>query len=72
MVKPPMRSMIVGENICEKTNLQHITQLFISLVDRNTYEVASFVFSRLSLSTKTRKSTSNNGTNIEVTKRGIG
>ena len=75
MVKPPIRSMIVGENMMEKTYLRgdDVTRLgFSSMTANRTYFVASGVDIGIpSLSRMTRSSTSSKGTNIEVTNKGM-
>jgi hypothetical protein len=74
MVKPPMRSMIVGENICEKTYLQQCKTSKVDEKKTTTNFVASVVESRFGSSPPeriTRKRTSNSGTQRLVTNRGI-
>lgn len=74
IVNPPMSSMIVGENICEKTKLHEVNLKLLRLlrITKRAYCVASGldkVFppeSRMTLNI-----TSSSGTRIEVTKRGM-
>jgi hypothetical protein len=73
IVKPPMRSIIVGENITEKTQLKvHEYHLF-SPSRKHTRRVAAAGLNRspVSASRITRSHTSKAGTMVEVTKRGI-
>ena len=72
MVKPPIRSMIVGENICEKIYL--ISANSDTLSERATNLVASDAVIRRSASLsvrRTRKNTTSRGTESEVTNSGI-
>lgn len=75
IVKPPIRSMMVGENICEKMYLEFVS---IRKIPRNAefdaYLVASDAGNLVSASSDDRNTLSNttrNGTASEVTKSGI-
>lgn len=74
MVKPPMRSMIVGENITENTCLGWRTSTTRSDRASVTYLVASGVDNGTGSSPSERmtlKTTKRNGTSVDVTKSGI-
>lgn len=72
MVKPPIRSMIVGENIWEKMYLQVVRT--IQIVMYMTHLVESAAVIRLSFPSevrRTRRKTTSSGAASEVTKRGM-
>lgn len=73
IVKPPIRSMIVGENITEKTQLPVYEYGTSSLKPAYTHRVAAAGLNRpfVSVSRITRSHTSNAGIMVEVTKSGI-
>ena len=60
IVKPPMRSMIVGENMTEKMYLMFVSKGWTGSSPR-TYFVASGAESLASLERMTRKTTTRNG-----------
>jgi hypothetical protein len=74
MVKPPIRSMIVGENICEKMYLSSERVSCTVHRSTSTHLVASDAVMRRSASLSvrnTRKNTTSSGTESEVTNNGI-
>jgi hypothetical protein len=75
MVKPPIRSMMVGENMVEKTHLHtgSVSGRGIAATERGfTYLVASGVDNRSPWSFRmTRSKMRRSGTNMDVTNNGI-
>ena len=74
MVNPPMSSIIVGENICEKTKLYGISLKLFKLlfITMRAHCVASVLDNLFPSGFRiTLNITSSSGTKIEVTKRGM-